>query len=96
MPDDLFIPGMPRKQIELWDITSTSGNFRPYQIQTANIHFKCKCRKLNKLIFDLLLFFVRYEILSNLPVNDAYYLDDNLQAKISSRTWFKLNTYVLT
>ena len=31
---------MPRKQIELWDITSTSGNFRPYQIQTANIHFK--------------------------------------------------------
>ena len=40
MPDDLSIPRMPRKQIELWDITSTSGNFRPYQIQTANIHFK--------------------------------------------------------
>ena len=39
MPDDLSIPRMPRKQIELWDITSTSGNFRPYQIQTANIHF---------------------------------------------------------
>ena len=40
MPEDLSIPKMPRKQIELWDITSTSGNFRPYQIQTANIHFK--------------------------------------------------------
>ena len=36
---DLSIPRMPCKQIELWDITSTSGNFRPYQIQTANIHF---------------------------------------------------------
>ena len=35
-----YIPSMPRKQIELWDIRSTSGNFRPYQIQTANIHFK--------------------------------------------------------
>ena len=30
---------MPRKQTELWDITSTSGNFRPYEIQTANIYF---------------------------------------------------------
>ena len=40
MPDDLSIPRLPRKQIELWDTTSTSGNFRPYQIQTANIHFK--------------------------------------------------------
>ena len=40
MPEDLSIPGMPRKQIEIWDITSNSGNFRPYQIQTANIHFK--------------------------------------------------------
>ena len=38
MPDDISIPRMPRKQIELWDITSTSVNFRPYQIQTANIH----------------------------------------------------------
>ena len=27
MPNDLSIPRMPRKQIELWDITSTSGNF---------------------------------------------------------------------
>ena len=40
MPNELSIPSMPRKQIELWDITSTSGNFRPYQIQTAIIHFK--------------------------------------------------------
>ena len=36
MPDELSIPRMPRNRI----ITSTSGNFRPYQIQTANIHFK--------------------------------------------------------
>ena len=40
IPKDLSIPRMPRKQIELWDITLTSGNFRSYQIQTANIHFK--------------------------------------------------------
>ena len=40
MPDDLICPRMPHKQIELWGIISTSGNFRPYQIQTANIHFK--------------------------------------------------------
>ena len=39
MPDELSIPIMPHKQIELWDITLTSGNFHPYQIQTANIHF---------------------------------------------------------
>ena len=32
-------PIMHRNQIELWGIKSTSGNFRPYQIQTANIHF---------------------------------------------------------
>ena len=31
---------MHRKQIELWGIKSTSGNFRSYQIQTAIIHFK--------------------------------------------------------
>ena len=37
IPHDLL---MPHKQIELWGITSTSGHFRPYQIQTANIHFK--------------------------------------------------------
>ena len=42
----LCIPRLPRKQIELWGIKSTSGNFRPYQIQTANIHFK------NKIIID--------------------------------------------
>ena len=36
---DLSIPRIPCKQIELWDIASTSGNFQPYQIQTANIHF---------------------------------------------------------
>ena len=47
MPDDLSIPRMPRKQIELWDITSTSGNFRPYQIQTANIHFKVPSERLS-------------------------------------------------
>ena len=35
-----FYPRMPHKQIELLGITSTTGNFRPYQIQTANIHFK--------------------------------------------------------
>ena len=40
MPDDLFIPECPHKQTELWDITSTSGHFRSYQIQTANIHCK--------------------------------------------------------
>ena len=40
MPNDLSIPRMSRKQIELWDITSTSGNLRPYQIQTANVHFR--------------------------------------------------------
>ena len=40
MPDELSIPRMPSKQIELWDITSPSGNFQPYQIQTENIHFK--------------------------------------------------------
>ena len=39
MPKDFIYPIMPRKQIELWGIKSTSGNFRPYQIQTANIHF---------------------------------------------------------
>ena len=49
MPDELSIPRMPRKQIELWDITSTSGNFRPYQIQTANIYFNqfCVCTGYN-------------------------------------------------
>ena len=40
IPDELSIPRMPRKQFELGDITSTSGNFRSYQIQRANIHFK--------------------------------------------------------
>ena len=40
MPDYPIFPRIPHKQIELWDITSSSGNFRPYQIQTANIHFK--------------------------------------------------------
>ena len=35
---------MHRKQIELWGIKSTSGNFRSYQIQTAIIHFKIQCR----------------------------------------------------
>ena len=35
----MIYPRMSRKQIELWGIKSTSGNFRPYQIQTANIHF---------------------------------------------------------
>ena len=39
MPDDFIYPRMPRKQIEVWGIKSTSGNFRPYQTQTANIHF---------------------------------------------------------
>ena len=38
MPDYLICPRIPHKQIG--GITSTSGNFRPYQIQTANIHFK--------------------------------------------------------
>ena len=36
----LSIPRLPRKQIELWGIKSTSGNFPPYQIQTATFHFK--------------------------------------------------------
>ena len=42
MPDDLPIldPRMPHKHIELLGIRLTSGHFRPYQIQTANIHFK--------------------------------------------------------
>ena len=40
MPDDFIYPRMPRKQIELLGIKSTSGNFRPYQIKTTNIHFK--------------------------------------------------------
>ena len=40
MPDDFIYPRMPRKQIELWGIKSNSGNFRPYQIQIANNHFK--------------------------------------------------------
>ena len=40
MPVIFIYPRMPRKQIELWGIKSTSGNFRPYQIQTADIHFK--------------------------------------------------------
>ena len=40
MPDDFIYPRMPREQIELWGIKSTSGNFWPYQIQTAIIHFK--------------------------------------------------------
>ena len=40
IPGELSILRMACKQIELCDITSTSGNFRPYQIQTANIHFK--------------------------------------------------------
>ena len=31
-------PRMHHKLIELWGIISTSGNFRPYQIQTAFIH----------------------------------------------------------
>ena len=39
MPKDLSIPRMSSKQSELWDIKSTSGNIRPFQIQTANIHF---------------------------------------------------------
>ena len=40
MSDDLSIPRMSRKQIELWDITSTSGNFRPYQIQKQTFTLK--------------------------------------------------------
>ena len=40
MPDDFIYPRIPHKQIQLWGIKSTSGNFRPYQIQTVNIHFK--------------------------------------------------------
>ena len=40
MPTDFICPRMTRKRIEQWGIKSTSGNFRPYQIQTANIHFK--------------------------------------------------------
>ena len=40
MPGDFIYPRMRRKQIELWGIKSTSGNFRPYQIKTANIPFK--------------------------------------------------------
>ena len=39
MPNDFTYPRIPRKEIELWGIKSTAGNFRPYQIQTANIHF---------------------------------------------------------
>ena len=42
----IFCPRVPHNQIELWDITSTSGNFRPYQILTANIRFNfalCAC-----------------------------------------------------
>ena len=39
MPDDLPILDKNNKRIELWGIRSTSGHFRPYQIQTANIHF---------------------------------------------------------
>ena len=34
-----YHPRMHHKQIEIWGITSTSGNFRPYQIQIAFIHF---------------------------------------------------------
>ena len=40
---------MHHKQIELWGITSTSGNFRPYQIQTALIPFKQKIDVMNLL-----------------------------------------------
>ena len=42
MFDDFMYPRMPCKQIERWGIKSTSDNFRPYQIQTANIHFNNK------------------------------------------------------
>ena len=40
MPDDLPILDKNNKRFELWGIRSTSGHFRPYQIQIANIHFK--------------------------------------------------------
>ena len=42
MPGYLICPRIPHKQIELWGITTTSGNFRSYQIQTANIHFNAR------------------------------------------------------
>ena len=31
MPDELSIPRMPGKQIELWDITPTSGHIKSKQ-----------------------------------------------------------------
>ena len=46
MPDYHICPRIPHNHIELWGITSTSGNFRPYQIQTANIHFKVSIHSL--------------------------------------------------
>ena len=45
MPDYLICPRIPHKQIELWGITSTSGNFRN---QTANIHLIKRLKKKKK------------------------------------------------
>ena len=39
MPDDLSIPRMPRKQIDLWDITSTSGHIKSKQ-QTFTLMYR--------------------------------------------------------
>ena len=41
MRDSLSILGCIIKKIQLWGIISTSGNFRPYQIQTAFISLNC-------------------------------------------------------
>ena len=53
-----IFPIIPHKQIELWGITSTSGNFRPYQIQTANIHFKESAYIKSKYVWQQLLRYV--------------------------------------
>ena len=74
----MIYPRMSRKQIELWGIKSTSGNFRPYQIQTATIHFNVPllCREVYFFFFLRIAydFSKVYEMHTNLKVIDiAFY-----------------------
>ena len=60
MPWWSIYPIMHHKQIELWGIIPTSGNFRPYQIQTANIHFNPR-RTVLKIISNIAKLFDTFE-----------------------------------
>ena len=73
-PDDSISPRIPRKQIELWGIKSTSGNFRSYQIQTATIHFNLQTVKQT----------IEVRLFSNLNFNIKYHKNNFLVHRIGN------------